>query len=284
MSGPTASVQYAWDGPGALGVGDDAKYLRWNNATGRFEVATVAAPDLSGYALTDASRAFTGAVTVNVGTVTAPFVLGANGQGVLVTGLNADLLDGSHAAAFAASGHAHSGVYLPIAGKAADSDLLDGIDSLGFSLSGHTHAITHAMLSATHTDATPAAVVRGDLITGQGATPAWARLATGTGAQVLKGGTEPGWGAVAYSELSGTPTLVTDLDGLSDVVITSAARGNQLVRGASNWANVAIGAAAKYWRSDGTDPSWQTVAYADISGTPTVPTEDQMILASQVFG
>jgi hypothetical protein len=46
-------------------------------------------------------------------TPAAPFALGANAQGQLVTGLNADLLDGNHAAAFATSGHNHSGVYEP---------------------------------------------------------------------------------------------------------------------------------------------------------------------------
>lgn len=40
MSGPTPSVQFAWDGPGALGVDDDAKFLRWNDATRRFEMAS----------------------------------------------------------------------------------------------------------------------------------------------------------------------------------------------------------------------------------------------------
>jgi hypothetical protein len=43
-----------------------------------------------------------------------------------VTNLNADLLDGNHASAFATSGHNHSGVYLPVAGTAADSSALGG--------------------------------------------------------------------------------------------------------------------------------------------------------------
>jgi len=48
------------------------------------------------------------------------------------SGLDADKLDGSHASAFSLTSHNHSGVYLPIAGKAADSQKLDGIDSLSF--------------------------------------------------------------------------------------------------------------------------------------------------------
>ncbi|MGY8851100.1 MAG: hypothetical protein ACKVKX_10310, partial [Pseudomonadales bacterium] len=46
--------------------------------------------------------------------------------------LDADLLDGQHGSYYAPASHNHSGVYLPIAGKAADSNLLDGIDSTGF--------------------------------------------------------------------------------------------------------------------------------------------------------
>jgi len=45
---------------------------------------------------------------------------------------------------------------------------------------------THNLLSATHLDTTPATPpTRGDLITGQGATPLWKRLAKGTSAQLL---------------------------------------------------------------------------------------------------
>jgi hypothetical protein len=44
------------------------------------------------------------------------------------SGLDADLLDGQHASAFAPASHSHSN-YLTTTGKAADSNLLDGIDS-----------------------------------------------------------------------------------------------------------------------------------------------------------
>lgn len=60
---------------------------------------------------------------------------------------------------------------------------------------------SHEILSATHTDTTAASVVRGDLITGQGATPKWTRLAKGTQYQVLTGGAnEPAWSAVALDQ------------------------------------------------------------------------------------
>ncbi|MBI4164305.1 MAG: hypothetical protein HY508_01065, partial [Acidobacteria bacterium] len=44
----------------------------------------------------------------------------------------------------------------------------------------------HNILSATHSDSTTASVVRGDLITGQGASPTWQRLAKGSASQCLQ--------------------------------------------------------------------------------------------------
>lgn len=48
------------------------------------------------------------------------------------TGLDADLLDGQHASAFASSTHNHNTTYLGITAKAADADKLDGFDSTAF--------------------------------------------------------------------------------------------------------------------------------------------------------
>ncbi len=48
MSGPAPSIQYSWDGPGTLGAGQDALYLRWNNATGAFEMASAGVSDHGG--------------------------------------------------------------------------------------------------------------------------------------------------------------------------------------------------------------------------------------------
>lgn len=63
-----------------------------------------------------------------------------------------------------------------------------------------TSVTPHAILSTTHSDTTAAAVVRGDLITGQGASPAWARLALTVPAAgtlnylgINNGETEPSW-------------------------------------------------------------------------------------------
>lgn len=54
----------------------------------------------------------------------------------------------------------------------------------------------------------------------------------------------------------------TTLDGLSDVAITSAARGDIIVRDATQYINKAKGTANQFLRMDGTgtDPTWQTVS------------------------
>ena len=71
---------------------------------------------------------------------------------------------------------------------------------------------SHAILSATHSDSTAAAVVRGDLMTGQGATPKWQRLALGANGKVLKSdGTDVVWGdstggATTFLALTDTPS------------------------------------------------------------------------------
>jgi hypothetical protein len=46
----------------------------------------------------------------------------------------------------------------------------------------------HNLLSSTHSDVTAASVTRGDIITGQGATPTWSRLAIGSQGQILQAG------------------------------------------------------------------------------------------------
>lgn len=69
-------------------------------------------------------------------------------------------------------------------------------------------ASSHNLLSATHTDTTAAAVVRGDILTGQTATPEWTRLAIGAANRyVTSDGTDVSWGQVAFSHLSGAATL-----------------------------------------------------------------------------
>jgi hypothetical protein len=62
-------------------------------------------------------------------------------------------------------------------------------------------AITlHNLLSSVHSDTTPGTVIRGDLITGQGSTAAWARLALGGSGRYLRSnGTDLAYSSVAAS-------------------------------------------------------------------------------------
>lgn len=63
----------------------------------------------------------------------------------------------------------------------------------------------HNLLSAIHSDVTAASVVRGDLITGQGASAKWARLALGSQGQVLQAGAnELGYTAYKLPTAAGT--------------------------------------------------------------------------------
>jgi hypothetical protein len=76
------------------------------------------------------------ALELRVSAGTPPMKVNSTG---LVTNLNADLLDGMQAAAFAVTGHDHDTDYLAIDGTAADSGLLDGLDSTAFAATGHGH-------------------------------------------------------------------------------------------------------------------------------------------------
>jgi hypothetical protein len=73
------------------------------------------------------------AAKLNAATYTAADVLAklltVDGAG---TGLDADLLDGQQASAFASSTHNHNATYLGITAKAADAGKLDGYDSTAF--------------------------------------------------------------------------------------------------------------------------------------------------------
>jgi hypothetical protein len=63
-----------------------------------------------------------------------------------------------------------------------------------------TSVTAHNLLSTTHGDTTADTVVRGDLMTGQGSTPKWARLAfpgTPTGKVLICGATDVGWSSSA---------------------------------------------------------------------------------------
>lgn len=63
---------------------------------------------------------------------------------------------------------------------------------------------THAILSSKHSDTVIAAVVRGDIITGQATPPFWTRLALGSSGYFLKSGaTDVGWDEITQADVDG---------------------------------------------------------------------------------
>jgi len=76
------------------------------------------------------------------------------------------------------------------------------------SFTGDVTGLNHDFLSATHGDTTAGTVTRGDIITGQTATPKWRRLPIGTNGYFLKSnGTEAAWAAhgLTYSDVGAAP-------------------------------------------------------------------------------
>ncbi len=67
----------------------------------------------------------------------------------------------------------------------------------------------HNILSASHGDTTTGSATRGDIITAQGASPTWTRLAKGTQYTVLQmGADEPTWGTITSSNIGSGYTLL----------------------------------------------------------------------------
>jgi len=90
----------------------------------------------------------------------------------------------------------------------AVTDSGGGVATVGFS-----GGSTHEMLSATHSDSTVGAVVRGDIITGQGVTPTWTKLGLSGGATAFLGqdGTDVSWETVGISDLAVSGLTVPDV-------------------------------------------------------------------------
>jgi len=125
-------------------------------------------------------------------------------------------------------------------------------------------ADTHALLSSRHSDTTAAAVARGALITGQGSTPAWARLAVGSSGTVLRSdGTDIAWSADAHNLLSARH---------GDTTTASATRGDIITaQGASpTWSRLAkSGTSTHVLKAGASEPAWGQVAFSELSGTIT---------------
>jgi len=93
-------------------------------------------------------------------------------------------------------------------------------------------AVAHNLLSATHSDTTPAAVERGAIITGQGVNPTWAKLLAGVQYQSLvMGVAEPGWGALDLSQAAAVTNNLGTGHGGTGAATAAAALVNLLPAG-----------------------------------------------------
>ena len=89
----------------------------------------------------------------------------------------------------------------------------------------------HTLLSTTHTDTSAAAVARGAIITGQGASPAWARLTVGSAGTVLRSdGTDVAWStdgsgltALNASQVTSGTLPLARLSGITNTEIAAGA-------------------------------------------------------------
>lgn len=113
-----------------------------------------------------------------------------------------------------------------------------------FSLDTNTYltAVTaHDLLSSTHGDTTAASVVRGDVITGQGTTAKWTRLALDTVGKVLiSDGTDLIYSASALGSAAyaATSAFQAPLSG-TGIVKSTAGTISYLTDNSTNWNNVA---------------------------------------------
>jgi hypothetical protein len=64
-------------------------------------------------------------------------------------------------------------------------------------------------------------------------------------------------------EIAALRARVSDLEGQESYPLTT--RGDLLTRSATRHTRLAIGTTGKFLKTDGTDPSWQTIAAADLS-------------------
>lgn len=110
----------------------------------------------------------------------------------------------------ASSQHANQGtINTVLHGNASGNPAFSAVTSAD--TTGTFTATAHNLLSATHGDSTTGTVARGDVITGQGASPTWTRLAKGAASQCLQmdgSAVDIVWGSCATGG-SGITTLNT---------------------------------------------------------------------------
>lgn len=134
----------------------------------------------------------------------------------------------------------------------------------------------HTVLDGTvHTDTVADAVTQGSLVYGN-SDPAWDELVVGTQYQLLTvnaAGTEPEWASFDWDNIAtaaGADMVhdhSTNAEGgeIPLASLGSWTQGDLIVGGAVDWTDLAIGALGTILYSDGSDPSWQTLAGANIA-------------------
>ena len=231
----------------------------------------------------NAARTITAQHSFSPGSDAAPFTLGAHAQGQLVTGLNADLLDGHDAAYFVAANAGITGATKTKVTYDAKGLVTAGADATTADIADSTDKryVTDAQLvvigntSGVNTG-NQTITLTGD-VTGSG---------TGSFAATIPNDTVT---YAKFQNLSATSRLLGrktasagDVEEctLSEVLdfIGSAARGDILYRGTSTWTRLAAGTSGMFLRTAGTgaDPGWATITtgtLAPVALTPSTSVE-----------
>jgi len=165
----------------------------------------------------------------------------------------------------ASAQHANQGtVNTVLHGNAAGNPAFSAVTSAD--TTGTFPATAHNLLSATHGDSTTGTVARGDIITGQGASPTWTRLAKGAANQLLSmdaTGTDIIWAAPS----GGTGTVTSFSSGnLSPIFTTSVATATTTP--AQTFSLSTAGAHTFLGNNTGATaaPAYVQPAFTDISG------------------
>ncbi len=150
----------------------------------------------------------------------------------------------------------------------ADNGVDDRVD---ITIAASGGGSTHDLLSATHTDTTAAAVLRGSIIAGVGASPKWGRLALGAANRVLiSDGTDLAYGQVPLATaVSGTLPVANGGTG-----VTSGTVGDIFYfSGATTLSKLPIGSAGQFLKVAAGIPSWAAGSalnyYAEVATTPS---------------
>ncbi|NTW46145.1 MAG: hypothetical protein HGB18_03800, partial [Candidatus Moranbacteria bacterium] len=136
---------------------------------------------------------------------------------------------------------------------------------------------SHGLLSATHTDTTTGTVQRGDLITGQGSTAKWTRLALGSVGRVLQSnGTDAAWAQLSGSDVglgNVENTALSTWGGSANIVtvgtVASGTWHGGLIGASYGGTGLSsAGTAGNLLRSDGT--GWTSWTPTYLTGNQTV--------------